>query len=325
MASAMMTLVRRILPVLFATLLAVGCGDATTTGTDARLDALFGELPFGTLNHAQARRMLDTAPEDDGPFYLVNFIRHRERAAYPDGRESALSGAEADALYGQLVLPILLDIGARPFYVGGVERTLLEGDGAGWTQVAVALYPSRAAFFAMLERPDFRAAAVHKIAGVERSIVLVTEPADGQLPADIRRLDLSTVPYPPTPDDQPVNVVHALRFNDVAQYPDGRPTELTGREAFEIYEQNRIPQAVPLGVRPGITLDVEGELIGDGRTWDEVRLNNFPSRAAFAELVRVESLTAAGYEHRQAALADTYAVLASPIVNEVGYLPPLPR
>jgi len=325
MASAMMTRVRRILPVLLATLLAVGCGDATTTGSDARLDALFGELPFGTLNHAQARRMLETAPADDGPFYMVNFIRHRERAQYPDGRETELSGVEADALYGQLVLPILLDIGARPFYVGTVERTLLEGDGAGWTQVAVALYPSRAAFFAMLERPDFRAAAVHKIAGVERSIVLVTEPAPGQLPADIRRLDLATVPYPPTADDQPVNVVHALKFNDLARYADGRPTELTGREAFDVYEQNRIPQAVPLGVRPGITLDVEGELVGDGRVWDEVRLNNFPSRAAFAELVRVESLTAAGYEHRQAALADTYAMLASPIVNEVGYLPPLPR
>jgi len=316
--------VRPLLPVVLAALLVLGCGDASSP-IDARIEALLGDVPFGTVNRVQARRVLETAPADDGPFYMVNFIRHRAHAAYRDGRASDLTGEEADALYGRLVLPILAEIGARPFYVGTVERAPLPGDGAGWTQVAIVLYPSRAGFVAMLERPDFRAAAVHKVAGVERSIVLVTEPAPGQLPEDIRRVDLAALPFPPTRDDPPVNLVHLLEFNDRAQYADGRPTDLTGREAFEIYEQNRIPQALPLGVRPGITLAVEGELIGDGRSWDEVRLNNFPSRAAFEDLVRTESLTAAGYEHRAAAIADTYAVLAAPVVNQVGYLPPLAR
>lgn len=320
----MMRAARLFLPAVLAALLALGCGDAPSP-VDARIDALFGDVPFGTVNRAQARRMLETAPADDGPFYMVNFIRHGERAVYRDGRASDLTGEEADALYGQLVLPILAGIGARPFYLGGVERAPLPGDGAGWTQVAIVLYPSRAAFVAMLGRPDFRAAAPHKVAGVERSIVLVTEPAPGQLPEDLRRVDLTMLPFPPTSDDPPVNLVHLLDFNDRAQYADGRRTDLTGREAFEIYEQNRIPQALPLGVRPGITLEVEGELIGDGRAWEEVRLNNFPSRAAFEELVRTESLTAAGYEHRLAGLADTYAVLAAPIVNLVGYLPPRAR
>lgn len=315
---------RQLLAAVLAAVLALGCGDAPSA-VDARIDDLFGNQPFGTLNRMQARRMIETDPAEDGPFYMVNFIRHRERAEYRDRRDSGLSGAEADALYGILVLPILAEIGAQPFYVGNVERTLLEGDGVGWTQIAVVLYPSRAAFIGMLERPDFRAAAVHKVAGVERSIVLVTHPAAGQLPESIRRLDLTTLPFPPTPDDQPVNVAHLLDFNDVALYADGRMTELTGREAMELYEQNRIPQALPLGVRPAITLEVEAELIGDGREWEEVRINNFPSRAAFAELVRAESLQAAGYEHRQAALADTYAVLAAPIVNQAGYLAPLPR
>lgn len=311
--------------VLVLLLCAVGCGDAPSSGVEARIDALFGDPPFGTVDRAEARRILETRPDDDHPFYLVNFIGHRAHAVYRDGRATDLTGAEADALYDLLVLPMLADVGAQPFYVGGVERTLLPGDGAAWDQVAVVLYPSRARFVEMISRPDFRAAVAHKVAGVERTIVLVAEPAPDQLPEDLRRLDLSTLPYPPTADDPPVNVVHLIRFNEIARYRDGRPTSLTGREALDLYEQHRTPQALPLGVRPGIKLVIEAELIGDGRTWDEVRINNFPSRAAFDQLVTRESLSAAGYEDREAALADTYALLSAPLVNRVGYLPPLAR
>ena len=309
---------------LFALLLAaLGCGDAAPSGVDAQIDALFGDPPFGTVNRDEARRIIETKPEDDGPFFLVNFIRHREHAEYRDGRPTDLTGAEADALYNLAVLPMLAEIGAQPFYVGAVERMPLPGDGQTWDQIAVVLYPSRAKLIEMISRPDFRTAVAHKVAGVERTIVLVAHPAPDQLPEDLRRVDLTKVPFPPTADDQPVNLVHLLQFNEKAQYADGRPTTLTGREAFDLYEQGRVPQALPLGVRPGIKLDVEAELIGDGRIWDQVRINNFPSRAAFAELTTKESLDGAGYENRVAGLADTYALVAAPLVNQVGYLPPL--
>jgi len=299
--------------------LLVACGDGSSS-TDARIDALFGDAPWGTVNRDLARRILETAPDEDAPFYMVNLIQHRERAVYRDGRETDLTGAEADALYGALVLPILAEIGARPVFVADVERALIEGDGGSWTQVAIVRYPSRGAFVGMLEREDFRAAAPHKVAGIERTIVLVTEPGENAPPDELRRVDLATVPFPPTPGDPPVTVVNLLRYNDVARYADGRATDLTGREAMALYEQGRAAQAFPLGVRPGLWLSVVGELIGDGRTWDELRVNNFPSRAALAELVRAESLTAAGYEHCAAALADAYAVVAAPFVTLVGYL-----
>ncbi|MFN8600742.1 MAG: hypothetical protein U0842_09715 [Candidatus Binatia bacterium] len=301
----------------------LGCGDAPSSDVDAKIDALFGDPPFGTVNRDEVRRMLLTKPEDDGPIFLVNFIHHREHAEYRDGRPADLTGVEADALYNLLVLPMLADIGAEPFYVGAVERMPLPGDGQTWDQIAVVLYPSRAKLIEMISRPDFRTAVAHKVAGVERTIVLVAHPAPDQLPEDLRRVDLTKVPFPPTADDQPVNLVHLLHFNEKAQYADGRPTTLTGREAFDLYEQGRVPQALPLGVRPGIKLDVEAELIGDGRIWDQVRINNFPSRAAFAELTTKESLDGAGYENRVAGLADTYALVAAPLVNQVGYLPPL--
>jgi hypothetical protein len=160
---------------------------------------------------------------------------------------------------------MLADIGAQPFYVGGVERMPLPGDGQEWDQIAVVLYPSRAMFVEMISRSDFRAAVAHKVAGVERTIVLVAHPAPDQLPESLRRVDLTKLPFPTTADDPPVNLVHLIRFHSTAQYADGRPTTLTGREAFDLYEQGRVSQAVPLGVRPAIKLDVEAELIGDGR------------------------------------------------------------
>lgn len=318
-----MTKLARTLAVLALLLATLGCGDAPTSGVDAQIDALFGDPPFGTVNRDEARRILETKPEDDGPFFLVNFIHHRERAEYRDGRPTDLTGAEADAIYNLAVLPMLADIGAEPFFVGGVERTLIPGDGQEWDQIAVVLYPSRAKFVEMISRADFRAAVAHKVAGVERTIVLVSHPAPDQLPEALRRLDLTKLPYPPTADDPPVNLVHLIRFHEIAQYADGRPTTLTGREAFALYEQGRLSQAAPLGARPAIKLDVEAELIGDGRLWDEVRINNFPSRAAFEQLTTKESLDQAGYENRVAGLADTYALRVAPLLNKAGYLPPL--
>ena len=141
-----MILALRPLAALAVVVAMLGCGDATSSGVDAQIDALFGDPPFGTVNRDEARRILETEPEDDGPFFLVNFIRHREHAEYRDGRPTDLTGAQADALYNLAVLPMLADIGAQPFYVGGVERMPLPGDGQEWDQVAVVLYPSRAMF-----------------------------------------------------------------------------------------------------------------------------------------------------------------------------------
>lgn len=297
-----------------------GGGGGESSAIEAQIDDLFGDAAFGTLNRDMARRILETPPAEDGPFYMVNYIRHREHAEYPDGRSSDLTGPEADAIYGQLVFPILLSIGAQPIYVGNVETPLVDRDGAGWDQVTVVLYPSRAQLVSMLGRDDFRAAAEHKYAGVERSTILVTDLAAPLLPDELRRVDLASLPFPSTPADPPVTVVHLIDFNDVAQFADGRETDLTGREALELYERARTPQALPLGVRPGIRLAVIGELVGDGRPWEEFRINNFPSRAAFQQLITAESLDQAGIENREAALHETYALLVAPLINQVGYL-----
>ena len=62
--------------------------------------------------------------------------------------------------------------------------------------------------------------------------------------------------------------------------------------------------------------EVEGVLVGDGRPWEEVRLNGFPSHAAFRAL----STDPTWLEHqpdRAAALADTYALMTLPLVDSL--------
>lgn len=307
----------------------IGCGDgsqppSSTEPADPiaeRIQRLFPEdPPFGATNRDQVRRMMEVPPEEDGPFYMLNLIQHREVAEYPDGRETSLSGAEADALYGAQILPILSEIGARPVFVSDVELNLIDPDGSGWTRVAIVRYPSRAAFFGMLEREDFQSGSIHKVAGVEKTIVMVAHREGDPFPDEFYDVDLESLPTPPTPEDQPIAICHILDYHDTAQYADGRETTLTGREAMALYTQGRSDQDVlGLGVRPGLWLEIEGELLGRGSQFEEFRVNNFPNRDTFFQIANAESFDDAGGEHRIAAIKETYTQVTVPLINEDGY------
>ncbi|MDP9236412.1 MAG: hypothetical protein M3P30_03270 [Chloroflexota bacterium] len=127
----------------------------------------------------------------------------------------------------------------------------------------------------------FGLVSIHKDAGVEKSVVLVTSMLD--LPA-LPPVDPASVPNPATADDKAFTMVHLMRFKERATDASGKETPLSGRDAIARYEQAVGLAALPLGIRPAAVLEVEAVLIGDGRAWDEVRLNHFPSHGAFAAL-----------------------------------------
>ncbi len=248
--------------------------------------------------------------EHDAPFYMVNFIKFRQFAKYPDGHDATISGLEANNRYN--VLPILLEIGARPVFVSNVEQQLIGSD-TKWDQIAIVRYPSRHAFVSMLERPDFQQLSVHKDAAVEKSIVMVTERKD--LPA-LPPVDTMSLPYPPTAEDSSFTMVHLMHFADrVASTEPGKP-DLSGRDAITAYEQSLGLSALPLGIRPLAVFEVESVLVGDGRPWEQVRLNRFPSHAAFRALT-TDPTWLAHQPARAAALADTYALITLPLVDSV--------
>ena len=45
---------------------------------------------YATVDHSYGLQLATTAPEDDGPVWMVNLMHYKERAAYADGRETRL-------------------------------------------------------------------------------------------------------------------------------------------------------------------------------------------------------------------------------------------
>lgn len=105
-------------------------------------------------------------PGHDGPIYMLNLLKFKDRAEYPDGRESNLTGAEAYAIYGQEVVQHLAKVGGAPMFSAKVERLMLGEVEELWDSAAIAMYPSRAAMMEMMSSPDYQASTVHRTAGL---------------------------------------------------------------------------------------------------------------------------------------------------------------
>jgi hypothetical protein len=93
------------------------------------------------------------------------------------GGAPRVSGREADDAYAPL--GPLAAVGAEVAFHGDVIAQA--GSTPAWDRVGIVRYPSRAAFFAMQQRDDFKAKHVHKEAGMETTIVVACLP--GALPA----------------------------------------------------------------------------------------------------------------------------------------------
>ncbi len=145
---------------------------------------------YGTPNWDMIQRWFGMPPEEDTEFWAVNLMKYREVASYADGREATHSGKEADDAYTPL--GPLAAIGAMPaFHADVVEQR--HGSPV-WDRIGIVRYPSRAAFFAMQQREDFKERHVHKEAGMETTIVMACqptvhteEPAEGTLVMTVER------------------------------------------------------------------------------------------------------------------------------------------
>ena len=63
--------------------------------------------------------------EEDKPIFMVNLLKFKEKAQYPDKRETDLSGEEAYAIYGEEVVGHLAKVGGKPIFGGNVDRLML--------------------------------------------------------------------------------------------------------------------------------------------------------------------------------------------------------
>lgn len=117
------------------------------------------------------------APED-GPFVMVNLLKFKDRAEYDDG-DRGLTGGEAYALYGEQVSRLVEGLGGRIRYTGRVTGLLLGEVEELWDLVALAEYPSLAAFQAMAMSPEMHAIEHHRTAGLAGQLNIRTKPGEG--------------------------------------------------------------------------------------------------------------------------------------------------
>jgi uncharacterized protein (DUF1330 family) len=267
---------------------------------------------YGTPNVEYAMSMAMMLPEDDGPVWMVNLMKYREVADYADGRESAISGRDADDAYSPL--DSLAAVGAAPVFFGDVDQQLL-GDATTWDRIGVVKYPTRRAFIDMQSLPSFQKSHHHKDAGMESTIVIGTQPMEMPTPPEgFEQADWADVPHPPTDDDGPVVVVHVLRFHD---NPQGTSAANKTPDQMEQYSTEAAKVALGHGVRISGWFAVEDTIIGDGRAWHQVRFNEFPSKAAFMAVVMDPARLEAQKDHREAAIADTYTMIVRARLNEL--------
>lgn len=265
-----------------------------------------GEPSYGQRNPEQLQRM--AAAPLAGPFYMVNLIRYRERAVYADGRDTELSGKEANALYSPL--EFLEAIGASVVFTGPVSETSLGGS-TEWDDVAIVEYPCPLALFAMAADPEFQARSIHKDAGLETSIVMVTHRrvlGDPGPQGD---------PFPPTMSDPSFEHVQVVRLRDEARYDQSsEEPDRSGDEALGLYAQAFDEVSSSYGFLPRARLDVEGVFIGDGRAWDEVWIDFVPSSAAW-DALQQDSVVVAAQHHFDAAVEEAYGLPTEPVLSVI--------
>ena len=101
----------------------------------------------------------------------------------------------------------------------------------------------------------------------------------------------------------PICMVNLLKFKAKAEYEDGRESDLTGREAYELYEKGIKKLLEGIGGGIGFEADVKRLVLGEvEELWDVVALAVWPSRQAMFEVMQSPEMQEISV-HRTAGLA----------------------
>ena len=117
------------------------------------------------------------------------------------------------------------------------------------------------------------------------------------------------------PDDGPVVMLNLLKFK-----PRADEREETGEEAYRSYGETAVAMIEERGGSVIWAGRAEQILIGDpADDWDQILLVQYPSRAAFLDMVSQPAYLKA-HEHRESGLERTIVVACSPRLDRIAEL-----
>lgn len=207
---------------------------------------------YGTVNNDYLASWFQRE-DPGGPMWALNLMKYRNQAVYADGRDTTLTGAEADDTYAPH--EHLAAVGSRIILVAPVVHHLV-GDGHRWDRIAIAQYRDRMALVEMNQSTEFQNSEKHKDAGMDFTIVMATFPVEGD-------------PVPPQvsgADDDWLMLLQVAGRADDPDLADGLDATRIGR------------------------FWIEDRFIGDHRTFAEARFDLI-SPAVAAELASREFVT----------------------------------
>ena len=120
-----------------------------------------------------ASRVEALMADDSGrPVVMVNLLKFRTEAVYPDGRPSDLTGRQAYDLYGAAMQKVVEENGGRLLFGGDVASLVIGEVGDLWDACVLVEYPSAAAFAAIGTSPEVAEIGVHRAAGLEGQLLI---------------------------------------------------------------------------------------------------------------------------------------------------------
>lgn len=107
------------------------------------------------------------------PVVMLNMLRFRETADYPDGRPG-VSGREAYAHYSEAASKHVAHVGGSLVWIGTAQGSVIGPPDEKWDQVFLVRYPSIEKFIEMIGSAAYQEIVVHRSAALADSRLIVT-------------------------------------------------------------------------------------------------------------------------------------------------------
>ena len=126
-------------------------------------------------------------------------------------------------------------------------------------------------------------------------------PRYGKVDIDYARKLATTEPD----QDGPVWMINLMHYREAADYQDGQQSQISGREADDIYSP--VDVLAKIGAELVFVADVDQQLLGKDPRWDRVAVVKYPTRKSFIDMQQREDFQEK-HVHKDAGMKATIAM-----------------